>query len=219
MVKIGSAQKVILSFLPILTGLTFLVTPALAGYGEPGDPAGARPPACTVEKPAKPLLYYTEVIGGNSVKLVWDQSALASSWTAAYGYESGKYVYGVDRFGNNSSRSITIGNLPGGTYYFVVRANNGCMPGPFSNEKVVRIGGGGVVTTTAGAPSTGTPTPTPRSGYQAPTLPGKAVPGKVSPTIKPGASGTVTPPSVLPPPTQTPNFFQRIIDFFRGFFR
>ena len=215
-------QLLLFSLLLVLT-LLILATPVAAGYGESGDPAGAKAPVCGSTKPAKPLLYYTEVVGGNGVKLVWDQNALASSWTVAYGVESGKYIYGVDRFGDNSSRSITISNLPNGTYYFVVRANNGCMPGPFSDEKVVRVGSGAAVT----APVAAAPVV-----KQTPGVSPKVTP-KVTPTVTPKAGAKVTPtagyqvPKVTTSPvlpttpaasTPQPGFFQRIVNFFLGIF-
>lgn len=64
----------------------------------------------------------------------------------AYGVQPGKYIYGISNFGDSNSRSINIKSLPAGKYYFAVKANNGCMPGAFSNEwPVVMKGKGSVV--------------------------------------------------------------------------
>lgn len=208
-----SAKKVLLTTSLILVFGLAVAPAVMAGYGEAGTA-----PGCSAEKPSKPWLYYSEFLGNGQVKLVWDKNDRASSWTIAYGTESGKYIWGIDRFGNGEWRSFTVNSLPGGTYYFVVRGNNGCMPGPFSNEVKVVAGGKKVAYTGTGTtpvtvePKTTTPKVT--------TAPGKTVQPKVTTAPKNGAAGTTKP--AAPQPTPTPakkGFLQGIIDFFMGLFK
>ncbi len=197
----------------VVLGLAF-VPVVMAGYGEAGTA-----PGCSAEKPSKPWLYYSEFLGNGQVKLVWDKNDRSGSWTIAYGAESGKYVWGIDRFGNGDLRSFTVNGLPAGTYYFVVRGNNGCMPGPFSNEVKVVAGAKKVVYTgtTKAPPVVVEPkTTTPKVTL----TPTKKVQPKVTTTPKNGAVGTTKP--VVPQPTPTPakkGFLDGILDFFRNLFK
>lgn len=203
-------KALLISSVFLVLGLAF-VPVVMAGYGEAGTA-----PGCSAEKPSKPWLYYSEFLGNGQVKLVWDKNDRASSWTIAYGAESGKYVWGIDRFGNGDLRSFTVNSLPAGTYYFVVRGNNGCMPGPFSNEVKVVAGAKKVIYT-----GTGTTTPVvvqPKTTTAKVTpVPTKKVQPKVTSVPKNGAVGTTN-----PQPTPTPakkGFFQGIIDFFLNLFK
>lgn len=187
----------------VLSGLLiFSFVSFISAYGIPGAPS------CNSASPKAPWLSSVKVVGSGSVELVWTGVESASSWTVAYGVTSGKYIYGLSNFGNGSSRSVKIGSLPTGTYYFVVRANNDCAPGPFSKELRVAVGSGtgaAVVTSTPVAKTetiTGKATPTPKSTY---------VPGKPTPTPK----AIVTP---TPKPVKV-GFWQGIADFFRNLFK
>lgn len=73
----------------------------------------------------------------------------------------------MNDFGDTNSRAVNINMLPAGTYYLVIKANNGCMPGNFSPERKMTVSSNGTV---AGARTyrfgsilgrTTTPTPTP----------------------------------------------------------
>lgn len=198
-------KRLVFLSLVLLLGVCFLVgrKSALAGYGEAGVA-----PVCTSERPDKPWLYYAEAVSDNQVKLVWDKNDKATSWTVAYGVESGKYIYGLSQFGDNSWRSITINSLPGGTYYFVVRANNGCMPGEFSNEQIVALGRRAAVG--VGVPVTYKPgvTPTPSRRYVPETRP------RLTPTPTPRVPTQPTRPTPLPTPR--PSFFQSVFNFLFG---
>ncbi|MBU1326825.1 hypothetical protein KKB64_00325 [Patescibacteria group bacterium] len=179
-------------------------TTVMAGYGEAGNK-----PSCGDQKPGKPWLYAARVTGKNQVTLYWDKSDKASSWTVAYGVEAGKYIYGQDRFGYIGQRTTTINDLPAGQYYFVIRGNNGCMPGPFSDEQTAKVG------STVKTVMTGT-------GYTAPVQEGvKLVPtprgeGKTPLTVPTGIKGT-TPVFPTPAPTR-PTFWQSFGNFFKGLF-
>ena len=202
--------RIILLFLSIF--FLFALSSRVLAYGEPG-PASA--PICTAVVPAKAWLYMIKTAGSNAVDLFWDKADRATNWTVAYGVQSGKYIYGVHNFGDSSSRGIRINLLPAGKYFFVVRANNGCMPGPFSDEKVITLGGvregtGGSETTTFTGSGGGgqwlSPTPIPQ------TFKGQTV----SPTK---AQQKYTTPTIAPYVTPTPKpmgFFQR---FWQGILR
>lgn len=210
------AKKILLiASIFLVVGLV-AVPVVLAGYGEAGVA-----PTCTAEKPSKPWLYYSEFLGNGQVKIVWDKNDRASSWTIAYGAESGKYIWGIDRFGNGELRSFTVSSLPAGTYYFVVRGNNGCMPGPFSNEVKVAAGAAKVAYTGTGVAKTTVPVVTePETTKPRVTLtPTRTVQPRVTTAPR---GGTETTRPVVPQPTPTPakkGFFQGIIDFFLGLFK
>ncbi|KKT78606.1 MAG: hypothetical protein UW73_C0001G0053 [Microgenomates group bacterium GW2011_GWB1_44_8] len=138
--------KKIVGAIAVSTVLVASTVVPVLGYG--GDPPGA--PSCNNSVPKKAWLYSAKSSGAGQVDLFWDKVDGASSWTVAYGVQSGKYIYGVSGFGNGDSRSLRVTLLPSGQYYFVVRANNGCMPGPFSNEWVINVGGGSVRLSTSG---------------------------------------------------------------------
>lgn len=108
-----------------------------AGYGEPGVA-----PVCGNDKPTAPYLTSITPSGANAAVLNFGVSDHANSWTVAYGWKPGAYIWGLQQFGTGDEKSLKIGHLPPGTYYFVIRGNNGCMPGPFSRELAVTVGGG-----------------------------------------------------------------------------
>lgn len=74
--------------------------------------------------------------GLNSATLTWNEAFdPVSYYLVAYGTSHGVYQYGNPGIGGKGKTSYTVTNLSGDTtYYFVVRAGNGCAPGPFSNE-------------------------------------------------------------------------------------
>lgn len=96
---------------------------------------------------------------GGEVTLYWDTSAYANRYAVAYGTQSGKYVYGADNIGGETTRSSTIKSLSSGTrYYFRLAAANGCASSPFSAEvSAVATGGGEVVSQPVSQSSVGGP--------------------------------------------------------------
>ncbi len=104
------------------------------GGGGGGNPGA---PVCNDVAPAgAPTLISVIANGNNSVTLTWTPAiGPVSYYLVAYGTQPGVYLYGNPNVGGSGTTSYTVNNLSGGTtYYFVVRAGNGCMPGPFSNE-------------------------------------------------------------------------------------
>lgn len=112
-------------------------TPTPSGGGNPA------PPVCTATAPASAPVLTSIVAGTNSATLYWNQAAgPLTYYLIAFGTQSGIYLYGNPNIGGPGTASYTVTNLSAGQrYYFVVRAGNDCMPGPFSNElSVVPLG-------------------------------------------------------------------------------
>lgn len=106
-------------------------------YNEPG-PASA--PVCGNAKPQKAWLYRIKSLGKGKYQLYWDKADKASSWTVGYGTQPGKYIYGISNFGDGNSRNLVVNTFSNKKFYFAIKANNGCMPGDWSNEWKVGTG-------------------------------------------------------------------------------
>lgn len=108
-------------------------------------PSGPFPaPTCNDTKPGGAPTLLSAVAGANTVALTWSKAANPLTYyLATYGLSSGSQQYGNPNIGGSDSTSYTVSNLSGGTtYYFKVRAGNGCAPGDFSNEVSATPGGG-----------------------------------------------------------------------------
>lgn len=105
--------------------------------------AGVSASTCNDSKPVSAPILLSAVPGTNSVTLAWSVVGNpVSYYLVAYGTSSGSYQYGNPSVGGANTTSYTITNLSGNTtYYFAVRAGNGCSPGPFSNELSSTPGG------------------------------------------------------------------------------
>lgn len=124
-------NKIVLVSLIMGLALLLAKTSLVMAYNDPG-PASA--PVCSKEKPQKAWLYRIKSLGKGKYELFWDKANNASSWTVGYGTQSGKYIYSINDFGNDQSRSLVVNTFSNKKMYFVVKANNGCMPGEWSNE-------------------------------------------------------------------------------------
>ena len=107
--------------------------------GQVAGTSTSNPPAnnqCTDTPPASAPILNSITAGLNSVTLSWTEGlGPISYYLIAYGDQSGLYQYGNPNIGGQGTISYTINDLfPNQIYYFVVRAGNGCAPGPFSNE-------------------------------------------------------------------------------------
>ena len=113
-----------------------------------------QPSSCNYNAPGTPQISSAVANGNNQITVTWqDVANPASYYLVSYGLSSGQYIYGNPNVGGQGTTSYVVGNLARGTtYYFVVKAVNGCTPGNFSNE---------VSATTTGGAVTLTPTPTP----------------------------------------------------------
>jgi len=140
-------------------------------------------PACSDSTPGTPQLTSAVANSTNQITLTWtDANDPVSSYLLSYGIASGQYIYGNPNIGGQGTTSYTVGNLAKGTtYYFAVKAVNGCTPGSFSNE-VSAITTGGVVAAPATSADTSsnnqtdstptdTPTPTPEEIAQPTAIP------------------------------------------------
>ncbi len=91
---------------------------------------------CSDEKPQSGPTITSSFAGINTVALSWKEgSGPISYYLIAYGTEPGKLQYGNPNIGGKGTTSFVVENLSGWqTYYFKVRAGNGCTPGDYSNE-------------------------------------------------------------------------------------
>lgn len=111
--------------------------------GSSGSSSGGGAPVCGDTKPASaPKLLSAQVTGSGKVTLTWSPaSEPVSYYLVAYGNKPGEVKYGNPNVGGKDATIYTVGGLGGGTYYFRVRAGNGCTPGDFSNEMAASFGG------------------------------------------------------------------------------
>lgn len=107
--------------------------------GEGGGGGGPSTGGCSDTVPGGAPVLLSAVGGDNRVTLTWSKAPdPVSYYLVAYGLSSGNYSFGNPNVGGAETTSYTINDLSGGTtYYFVVRAGNGCTPGPYSNELAV----------------------------------------------------------------------------------
>lgn len=133
-------------------------TPTPTGCWDP-------PPGGSVE------LKSASASGTHEITLTWtDATDPVSYYLLSYGLAPGEYIYGNPNLGGQGTTSYTVGGLTTGkTYYFVVRAGNGCTPGTFSNELSAVAGETLTSQPEADRPLDETPTPTPESPTATPT--------------------------------------------------
>ena len=128
------------------------VAPSNGGDGGGGGVGGASTSqVCSDSKPASSANLTATVLANSDVLLNWNHVPQYSSYLVAYGLNPGVYLYGNPNVG--SSNTYTVGSLvPGARYCFVVRAQNGCTPGDFSNEVCVNAASAIIVPTGSPAP-------------------------------------------------------------------
>ncbi len=150
------------------------------------------PPACTDTTPSSaPIITSVTPIDQNTLRLVFTKAGSPVSYYALeYGDTSGNYKWGVPSFGDANTTSYNAGFLtPNTTYYFKVRAGNGCAPGPWSSEASGTTSLASITTTTTSGivPSAPkipvSPSPTPTTGPGTGPLPPEKPGGITLPTI------------------------------------
>lgn len=104
-------------------------TPTITPTPQPGTCSDSAPGSA-------PSLTSAVSSGAHAVTLTWnDASDPVSYYELSYGLSSGNYIYGAPNIGGQGTTTFTVGGLTTGkTYYFSLRAVNGCMPGSASNE-------------------------------------------------------------------------------------
>jgi hypothetical protein len=99
-------------------------------------------PMCTDQTPGSkaPWLYAAIPQSGTSVLLYFAEAdGPLDSYALQFGTQSGDYPYGSTNIGGKDTRTYLVQSLsPNTTYYFRVRAGNGCATGPWSNEISVK---------------------------------------------------------------------------------
>lgn len=96
------------------------------------------PTPCTDQAPGSlpPRIYSIVPVDGNTVEIYFTQAQDPfDHYTLEYGLASDNYQYGITSFGDHSTGTVTVSLLtPNTTYYFRVRAGNGCATGVWSSE-------------------------------------------------------------------------------------
>lgn len=162
----------------------------------PSGPFAA--PACSDQKPDSAPTLLSATSTTNSVTLNWSKATNpVSYYLITYGLGPTLQQYGNPNVGGPDTTSYTIQGLSGGTtYYFKVRAGNGCAPGDFSNE-LAATPIGGVVSE-------------PATGFAPGVLGAKT---KVQPE-----QVTSTPQIQQPPPQPQGKLLSAILGFFSNIF-
>lgn len=97
----------------------------------------ATPPSCTTATPTAPDLFQIDTSNNKAILYFAPASGFVNKYMISYGYTSGDDRFGVEFPQNQQSGVVAyaINDLqPNTTYYFRVRAGNGCMPGSWGNE-------------------------------------------------------------------------------------
>jgi hypothetical protein len=105
------------------------------------DSSNSTPPTCTGSQPSAPSIFQIWASIDQATMHFVPSQGDENSYTVSYGLYSGADMYNVTFNYQDKQTAIpyTIKALsPGTVYYFKVRANNGCMPGPWSNTLSLR---------------------------------------------------------------------------------
>ncbi len=118
--------------------------PAIGGDNGNGNgtngPSSPSAPVCSDLLPFAPTNLAATSLSPSQVLLSWDTiSPPFTSFLLAFGPAIGDYRWGNPNIGTSTSYTVTS-LAPGAQYCFYVRAQNGCMPGPISNQVCINTG-------------------------------------------------------------------------------
>jgi len=172
------------------------------------------PGSCADTPPGStPSLTSAVATGDNQITLTWtDATDPVSYYLLAYGTAAGQYVYGNPNIGGQGTINYVVGSLSkGSTYYFAIKAVNGCNTGSFSNEISATTTGGTVE-------DTSTPTQSPSDNISSDT----DNQDTVTPTDTPGPSqilhmNGVPVPAHVPPAASAGISKTKIIEYILAF--
>lgn len=142
---VGSVNVTVLD-IPTSTTITGTVT-----FDQPGSATPTPTPSSGCGDPAPgstPQITTAVSLAPHKITLTWTAASTpVTYYLLSYGLSSGNYIYGDPNIGGPDVTSYTVGNLLNGvTYYFAIRAVNGCMPGGLSNEISAVVTGGATAT-------------------------------------------------------------------------
>ena len=141
------------SFLSLLAFFNLFVASASAQTATPG--------ACTNTVPSSaPNLYQVTSASSSATLYFAPPSSGFNGFTISYGLDNTASAYNVSFSQGPTSGAVTYtvnALTPNSTYYFKVRANNGCAPGPWSNVLASNQSSPISGTPPSGSPTTSTP--------------------------------------------------------------
>lgn len=179
--------------------------------GSPGcsdSPPGPKAPwlyGAIAKSPTSVLLYFTD--GDDPI----------SYYALEYGLSSNNYIYGFPNIGKKGVRTFLVQYLkPRTSYYFRVRAGNGCAPGNWSNEIAVNVRSAPVKPASTRTKQT-VIKPVPGTAPAPRTLPPTRTTVQVTPTIVPQAAPSEALKPIQPlEETPSQNVFQKIFSIIKG---
>lgn len=122
------------------------VTSNSSNNSSSSDSSTSSPSAPSCDKTAPggaPLLWGATSKGTDSILLQFGAASdPVEHYALEFGVESGNYIWGATTIGNQDTRDYLVDHLsPNTTYYFRIRAGNGCTAGDWSNEISARTRG------------------------------------------------------------------------------
>lgn len=168
-------------------------------------------PVCGDSRPVSaPKLLSATKSGKNEVTLAWSKALdPVSYYLIAYGTKPGVLEYGNPNAGDKNTTRYTVKRLSSDkTYYFKVRAGNGCMPGEFSNEIAAKPSGRKINE--------------PASGFKAGVLGSTKQDAKIKQDIKTKQDAPFKPITAVEPTRITESsvgFFTKVLNFLGSIFK